>query len=77
MSGGLFTNQLLRETAVEIESVLSGCGELMRGPINGIQGRSLSTGLPARASCPLGSSKHEFPRPSLPAANGGGRSRRA
>jgi hypothetical protein len=44
MSGGLFTNQLLRETGLKsIRSVLSGCSELMRGPISGIQGRSPST----------------------------------
>ena len=35
MSGGPFYNQLLRETALEsIQSVVSGCSELMRGLIS-------------------------------------------
>jgi hypothetical protein len=65
MSGGLFTNQLLRETAVEIDPGRVERLQLMRGPISSIQCRSP---YPTRASCSHGSPKYEFPGLSLPAA---------
>jgi len=67
MSGGLFTNQLLRETAVEIDP--ERVERLQRAHARAYQQYSGQISPhPARASCSLGSPKYEFPGLSLPAA---------
>ena len=67
MSGGLFTNQLLRETAVEIDP--KRVERLQRAHARAYQQYSVQIPpTPARASCSLGSPKYEFPGLSLPAA---------
>src|SRR3981189_2057947 len=67
MSGALFTNQLLRETAVEIDPER---GERLQPAHARAYQQYLGQISPyaARRSCSLGSPKHEFPGPSLLAA---------